>query len=144
MDELKNVKYYIAVRNRDFKKTKEMIDNGEVEVTELWGAIKSGNLDIVKKFIGEFNKNDIDSFELAVAMGNLDVVKLLIAYGADMHERYDRPFVIAAEEGNISILQYFIEQGVDIHEINLALSRAWHQEKVVEYLKLYKKTHNDI
>lgn len=126
-----DLEYYVAVRNRDFKKTKEMIDKGEIKVTNLWDAIKSGNLDVVKRFIGEFNRDDIDSFKLAIAMGNLEVIKLLVANGAVICDVYNVMdfLALAAEYNYISVLKYILEQGQGVIggldlDIKFAMSRA--------------------
>ena len=57
----------------------------------------------------------------AAAYGNLDIVKLILARGADINGQVaydDMPLIKAAEHGNKDIVKYLVEQGADVNRPN--------------------------
>jgi ankyrin repeat protein len=57
----------------------------------------------------------------AAAYGNLEIVKLILAKGADIDGAVaygDVPLIKAAEHGNKHIIEYLLEQGADVNKPN--------------------------
>src|SRR5690606_31898828 len=65
----------------------------------------------------------------AACTDSLDVVKYLLAHGADIHARNDDAFRWAARKGHLATMEYLLAHGADIHaKNNYALywaSRWW-------------------
>jgi ankyrin repeat protein len=66
--------------------------------------------------------NDVNKpLAFAAAYGNLEIVKLILAHGANINGEVaygDVPLVKAAEHGNKDIIKYLIEQGADVNKPN--------------------------
>ncbi len=82
-------------------------------------AIISGHLKIVEYLL---ISQDIDvsfwnetSLRLAVSNNHYEIVKLIIDYGADIHNDDEYPLVISCQEGYYDIAKFLIENGADIH-----------------------------
>jgi ankyrin repeat protein len=57
----------------------------------------------------------------AAAYGNVDIVKMILARGADINGQVaygDVPLIKAAEHGNRDIIVYLVEQGADVNKPN--------------------------
>ncbi|KHG34819.1 ankyrin repeat domain-containing protein [Sulfurospirillum sp. MES] len=87
---------------------------------ELCKASRNGAIALVKKLLeGGVNANKYGNdgkssykklpISCAIENGNLNVVQLLLDYGADLDE--GRPLYIAAAEGNIEICKLLLERG---------------------------------
>jgi len=95
-----------------------------------------------KPFDQEFVKSCFkicnEKFIKCASKGNLELVKIYIQLGADIHARYDWALRYAAEKGHLNVVMYLVRLGADIHAIdNYALrwaSNYCHTE-VVAYLK---------
>ena len=104
-------KYYLYIDYMLKKHTKE-------DLLEI--GSREGELNLVKISINKDQTLNLESkydkaFLLASCNGHLDVVKLLISEGADVHARNDCALSLASEEGHLEIVKYLIDEGADIH-----------------------------
>jgi ankyrin repeat protein len=63
----------------------------------------------------DVNYDDDHAISRASAEGNLNIVKLLVSYGADIHVYDDEPLRNAASHGYIRVIKYLVSQGANIH-----------------------------
>ncbi len=119
----------IAAMVGDFKKVKELVDNGASVLlksrngkTALHYAASSGNLDIVILLIDCGSKvtvrdnEDIEPLGEAILAQQVDIVKELIKQGSRLKTRIKtKPYLIVAlEYNNIDLFKALIEGGSDI------------------------------
>lgn len=82
------------------------------------GAIRSMEWMLKHGNEGTMKKDSGNLLELAVFNNDIDMIKLLLEYGADPNALGDLedtpPFVYACEHGNTDILELFIENGADL------------------------------
>lgn len=96
-------------------------------------AIQHQDINTLDKFLSEpANNNDINTlrstgasmFHQACVIGNIKIVKRLVARGADIHAKTRTnmsPVKLAAMFGNYEIAQYLIDQGADSKDIKNGL-----------------------
>lgn len=73
--------------------------------------------------IAVYNNND--ALSVAAKFGHLEIVKLLLAAGADIHTTYDRALINAVDYGHLEVVRLLLEKGADVEaNNNLALSLA--------------------
>lgn len=80
-----------------------------------------GDMDLVKILIGKgFDIHVADDLPLisAIAKGRLDVVKYLIENSADIHSKNERPIRSSVMGNHIDIAKYLVNLGADIHVHN--------------------------
>jgi ankyrin repeat protein len=69
--------------------------------------------------INNLNQKEKDTKLIHAAQtGQLDIVKLLIEYGANIHRSDDAALRFASFEGHINIVKYLIEKGADVQALN--------------------------
>ena len=81
---------------------------------------------------------NITSLIDAAFWGRLDVVKDLIAKGADIHAENDQALCNAAEGGHLEIVKYLVSNGADVHAENDQVLRdavKYGRLDVVQYFK---------
>ena len=84
----------------------------------LWKAARDGDIDIVEILIAAgADIHFLNDYALrwASEYNHTDVVKLLLEYGADIHVRDDEALREAAEEGNTDLVKILLEHGADVH-----------------------------
>ena len=98
----------------------KLVDKGadinENDSAPLSIAASRGRLDLVKFFIdrgADVNSGDI--LDSAVVSGDLNVVKYLLAHGANMD---NSALVTAANENYPDIVAFLLDRGADVHYIN--------------------------
>lgn len=120
------------------------------EYMEFSSAITDGNMKVVKKYIEAdpalVNQKFFawEPLQMAASKGQLEVVKYLIAKGADkdyMHPTsHNTAFHLAAFIGDVELLKYLASVGVDVNKKlkdNVSLIRYFREEndpKMVELL----------
>jgi ankyrin repeat protein len=93
---------------------------------DLISAVTEGNAKAVEKLLGEgTNPNMENSFgptpiEIASRLGNLEIVRILAEYGANLngHEFGPgavTPLMVASSKGNLEIVKFLLEKGVDVN-----------------------------
>ncbi|XP_062937143.1 protein phosphatase 1 regulatory subunit 27 [Cynocephalus volans] len=90
--------------------------------------IRQGDLEQVGRFIrarkvslDTIHPSGLAALHEAVLSGNLECVKLLVKYGADIHQRDETgwtPLHIACSDGYPDIARYLISLGADRHAAN--------------------------
>ncbi|HAZ45728.1 MAG TPA: hypothetical protein DDW76_36550 [Cyanobacteria bacterium UBA11369] len=114
-------------------------------------AIEDGNVEKLRELIltGELNVNDIvdeiSILGLAAKSGRLEIVQMMLEYGADVNLPSRKPDVwtalmAAASGGNLEIVKLLVEIGANVNEIRdggscalMVAGRASHQE-IFDYL----------
>lgn len=91
---------WLAVWNKDTKMVELLLKNG-AETTQY--------------FKGKDSKSSL--LQIAAQEGLLDIAKLLVERGANIHERGyvgHTPLRVAARNGRLDLVKYFLEEGSDI------------------------------
>jgi len=119
------------------------------EYLELSDALGTGNAKVVQRYVDANPKLVNEKFfaweplQMAAAKGHLDIVKYLIAKGAD--KNYVHPasqntaFHMAAFSGNAALVKYLAEVGVDVNlklKGDVSLIRYFRDQGQPEMLKL--------
>ncbi len=98
---------------------------------DLFSAIKEKNVLEVKRILSEYKieldpprkSNEVNKpLAYAAAYGNLDIVKILVAKGADMNGQVaygDVPIIKAVEHDNRDIVKYLLINGADVNIPNV-------------------------
>jgi methionyl-tRNA formyltransferase len=110
---------------------------------EFWTACERGDLDTVKKLIGEIREIDRandrgwSAIIMAAFHHHQEVVQLLLQYGANINSTNANGTTVfmyaktkVMENGNFDFLNWLIEKGADIHKRDS--KRGW---TVLEYAR---------
>ena len=132
---LKNVPLVVAVTNNDLNAVMALLAQGadanvksNVGVPVLLVAVRAGSAPVVDALLksgADVNVRDVDTDRtpLLEAMGQIDIVKLLLAAGADVNaasrKEYDllrgmTPLMLAALEGSEDLVQLLLDKGADV------------------------------
>lgn len=96
-----------------------LTDDEQVEYTD---ALRTGKVDIVKKYLNQGTDPDYKSFawsglQMAASKGQLEVVKLLVEKGAELDYRHPvnkmTALHLAAYEGYADVVKYLLSKGSD-------------------------------
>lgn len=128
----------LAARNCNIKVMSFLMQNGVNIVNDkiMRFASEKGNVNVVNFLLDNGCKIG-DSLIFATINGHIDVVNLLLKYGADPHIDKDRPFVVASKYGRLNLVRLFLRMGADIHaysEYALIASCLNNHIDVVKYL----------
>lgn len=96
---------------------KSLLDNNNKNRI-LIAAANNGMIEVVKLLISEgadIHAIDDISLRWAIDSGHLKVVELLINEGANIHANYNEALISAVENGHLEIVKLLIDKGVDIH-----------------------------
>lgn len=120
-----SVKLIVEVNDVDLSK----YDNNKHFNPIIYAASYSGNKELVQYLIDKGadpnakTSGNETALHRAARGGHLDVVKLLVAYGADLNIIYNAngglsPLSRAAESGNLEVVKYLVEKGADVNYTN--------------------------
>jgi len=79
---------------------------------------QKGNLELVKIYIqlgANIHTEDDYALQLSSRNGHLKVVKYLIKQGANIHANNDYALRLAAQYGNLSVVKYLVKHGANVH-----------------------------
>ncbi len=104
-----NTKLWLAVKNNQTDKVRELIDSG-------------ANLhNITGSFLRRYDLEENTLIHLAAQLGFLDIVKTLIRFNTNINARNRQkqtPLHWAAYYGQIDVVKYLIEHGADINAVD--------------------------
>jgi len=138
--------YALAYEEEDFvkyllEKGAQINENTRV-IDWFHFACKMNNTGVVKlmlKYKFDFHGNDVEGHEkgLRIAMVNdhLDIVKILVEAGADIHAAQDKPLRVVVGNDHLEILKYLHEHGVKftLSLIQCAIDNG--AKNVIKYMK---------
>ena len=115
--------------------------------SSLYKASFNNNLEKVKRLLskGSSQKDKNESLLIACRYGYLEVIRLLLEYGADIHYNDDEALADAVGHNcfdnvfiNIDVVKLLLEYGADIHAKDYTIF-AWvdcynHEHPVTSYL----------
>ena len=84
----------------------------------LLQAAQYGDIKIVEILLAagaDVHAEDDDTLQWAIENGHTDIVKLLLEHGADVHANDDAALREAAEDGYADIVKLLLEYGADVH-----------------------------
>jgi ankyrin repeat protein len=96
-------------------------NDGDIHYYVLEWASSNGHLDVVKCLIAhgaDVHSENDVALQCAASNGNLDVVEFLIAHGADIHVNNDYALRWASRNGNLDVIECLIKHGANIHASN--------------------------
>ena len=122
----------VASQNGHTTVIKLLLKHGKCEhlSASLLGAVPNNHIDVVKLLL----ENEADSYihdskdfflRCASKKGFLEIVNLLLKYGADVHAEDDEALQEASSHGHLEIVRILLEYGTDVHaDDNEALKGA--------------------
>jgi len=103
----------LPVEDREFKMVKDEIKFRANKII-LKDKYLLSDIETQKKF----NLNVNGTFQWASENGHLEVVKLLVEKGADIHADNDNALRWASKNGHLEVVEFLVEKGADIHANN--------------------------
>jgi ankyrin repeat protein len=122
-------------------------------------ACRTGDLEYLKSNIGFFSEINKRSFNndyvheigspmySAITKGNIEVIKLLVEHGADIHKLDNHGYStasLAIFHNQFEVLKYLIENGVDIKENGKSLLMSACTRKNIEIVKLLVENGSEV
>ena len=107
-------------------------------------AVQDGDIQNARSYLEQgvdVNVDRNETLSIAVRKGDLQMVKLLMDYGADPHDSYEgyhSPLKLAISHNRTQILKFFIKDGVDIYSRKdslLKLATRYANQFTLEFLK---------
>jgi hypothetical protein len=94
-----------------------------IAVVQLWLQAVFGGLLCVMHYVlrrvdGIVHTSNDRALLLASNNGNLAVVELLLAHGANVHTSNDRALQLASENGDLAVVEVLLAHGADVHASN--------------------------
>ena len=99
----------------------------EAMYDQLCLAVESGYVDIVKLLISagaDIHKSNDYVFRLASEFGHEDVVQLLLEHGADVHSYDDLALKLAVRHGYTNTVKVLLEHGADVNAANYCVIKS--------------------
>ena len=106
----------------------------------LWKAARGGDIDIVEILLAagaDVRTWDDQPLRYAAVNGYADIVKLLLEYGADIHVYRDSALRIAAIKGYFEIVKILLEYGADANNGSLIAAAGHNNADIVKLLLEY-------
>ena len=126
----------------DFSEPTDMKPSNASDPTELLLAVQEGDLMALARAVnGGFdidatNENGVTALQLAITGGNLTVLRMVLASGANVNARYGilTPLIFAIDHGHADVVSVLLEHGADANlpgengftPLHLAVARAQH------------------
>ncbi len=108
----------------------------------VYDAIVKGDLLKVRKYLSSTSYKAFDDkskgLHIAAANGHLNIVKLLIKEGADIHSMEEYALRQAAKFGHLDIVKYLVAEGADFDirkSEPFRLARFNRHKRVTDYLR---------
>lgn len=101
----------------------------EEELKKFWLAIKKNHINKVQSFLDsaiDFNYED-KAIRMACATGHVEIVKLLMDKGANVHTDEDFPLRVAIMNGNIEVINYLLDNHFKIPKNHIDYTFKWCQ-----------------
>jgi ankyrin repeat protein len=89
--------------------------------TPLIRASKKGHLEVVKYLLANganVNANSDDALRSASNRGHLEVVRYLVEHGANVNALDDDPLAEASDNGHLEVVKYLVENGANVNALN--------------------------
>lgn len=101
----------------------------------IYYSVISGNLKLVKYLLNRGIKQSPKAILEAIYRGDLNMIKLLIEYGADVNSGNGAPLFRASKYGDLDVVKYLVEHGANV-SLDLAATTAYHlgKEDIANYL----------
>jgi ankyrin repeat protein len=106
---------------------------------ELINASANGHLDVVKLLLesgADVHAYDNGAIRMASYYGHLDVVKLLVESGADVHPYDNLAIRHASRNGHLAVVKLLVESGADVHAQNNYAIRIASENGHLDVVKL--------
>lgn len=101
----------------------------EEELKKFWLAVKKNHINKVQSFLDndvDFNYED-KAIRIACANGHVEIVKLLMSKGANVHTDEDFPLRVAIMNGNIEVMNLLFDNGFKIPQNHIDYTFKWCQ-----------------
>ena len=101
---------------------KYLISKGaKVRNADLLSALRKEDLDLVKLLVengADIHFDNDQVFVMAASYDHLDIVKYLLSKGINIHTRNDTALIMASYHGHLEMVKLLVENGADIHAGN--------------------------
>ncbi|KAJ3300674.1 hypothetical protein HK104_008608 [Borealophlyctis nickersoniae] len=117
-----------------------LLENGLANANDLANVAAEGHLEALRLFLEKGVAPDdlTEALCSAASYGLLEVVDLLLDYGADVHARDEQALRYAASEGHLDVVRLLLEEGADVHacaDAALQLAKSKRHGEVVRLLR---------
>jgi len=88
---------------------------------QLFNAVKAGDLEKVKYLVlfgADIRCENNLAVRLASEYGHLEIVKYLVSQGADIHSINNYAVRLASHNGHLEVVKYLVSLGANIHSLN--------------------------
>lgn len=106
----------------------------------LTECCESGNLNAVRYLVHELKADPSAPrhypIRCAAVRGQLDIVKLLVEAGANIHNNMDQPLQWASQKGHMEVCKYLLSKGAIVYDDHI---RYASDPDIIKLLKAHKK-----